>query len=340
MYPPKDHTVLIALSVLAVVIVLGGAAAWFLEPGSAEPRAAPLELPAQWPTPGGEPLRPVPMPTGEMAAALPSGTSGQVLCAAVPEQTWASVLGGPVRQEVDKNGQCHVVTATVDASATLWADPVPMRGTAPEPVTVSGRQATVGPFGLNGYGEILTARLSDATEKWTRSSLQLIVNRVPGARDEHDFRSMALSLAGPMIGAITTPGPALPRTGESREMTPVPGSGIVDAPYPFISWQLCTQLAKALGAPLDQLKPGPFGSCARENDGTAVSLTYHSEGEDYFPDRVAGRPAHDNASGSNVVVQLLDDSRQTLEISWIDATQPRDALRDLAEKVVPPLLGR
>lgn len=331
---------LIALSVLAAVIVLGGAAAWFLTPGSSEPRAAPLELPTHWPSSGGEPVRQVPMPAGEMAVALPSRTSGHVLCGAVPEQTWSTVLGGPVLREVDKNGHCHVVSANLEVSAGLWADPVPMRGATPETVTVAGRQGTVSAFGANDFGDILTVRLSDSTEKWTQSNLQLIVHQVLGDRGEHDYRGMAMSLAGTMIGAITTPGPALPRTGETREMTPIPGSGIADAPYPFITWQLCTQLSRALGVPLDQLEPGSFGSCQRETGSTRVSLTYDDEGEDSFPDRIAGRPARDDASGHELKIQLVDGSPQTLELSWIDSTKPHDALRDLAEKVVPPLLGR
>ncbi|MFI5584240.1 hypothetical protein ACIA5G_04345 [Amycolatopsis sp. NPDC051758] len=338
--PKKDHTVLIALSVLAAVTLLG-AAFWLVTRDWSEPRAAPLALPVSWPSAGGEPVRQVPMPTGELAVALPSRTSGHVLCGAIPEQTWASVLGGPVLREVDKNGNCHVVSANVAASATLWADPVAMTGTRPEPVTVAGRQGSVSTFGPPGYGEILTLRLSGSTAKWTRPSLQLIVNRVPEDRGEHDFRGMALSLAGTMIGAITTPGPALPADGESREMTPIPGSGITDAPYPFITWQLCTQLSRALGVPLGRLKPGSFGSCRREEDSKSVTLAYHDESDnEYFPDRVAGRPAKDDSSGNTLEIQLLDDSRQTLEISWLDSTKPEKALADLAEKVVPPLLGR
>lgn len=331
----KDRTVLIAVSLTAVFSLVFGLA-WYLNRDSPK-EAPPLELPSHWPSAGGEAVRPVPMPAGEMAVALPGHTSGHVLCAAVPEQTWVSTLSGPVLREVDQNGDCHVVSANLDVSATLWADPVPMNGGQPEPVVVAGHQGTLSDFGM-GYGEILTVRLSDTTEKWTRPSLQIIVHHVPEDRAEHDYRGMALSLAGTMIGAITTPGPALPADEENREMTPTPGSGIADAPYPFITWQLCTQLSRALNVPLDRLKPGPFGSCERDEGGTIVSLTYRDEGKDYFSDRLAGRPA--NESGSTVEIQLLDDSRQTLEITWFDSTQPRGALRELAEKVVPPLLGR
>jgi hypothetical protein len=334
----KDRTVLIAVS-LTVVFMVAGGLAWWSAHDSPESHAAPPELPSRWPSAGGENVRPVPMPTGEMAVALPSHTVGHVLCGAVPEKTWAGVLGGPVLREVDENGSCHVVSAGLDVSATLWADPVPMNGGAPEPVTVTGHQATISEFGM-GYGEILTVRLSDSTEKWTRPNLQIIVHHVPEDRAVHDYRSMALSLADTMTGAITTPGPALPADGENREMTPTPGSGITDAPYPFITWQLCTQLSRALNVPHDQLKPGAFGSCERKNDSTGVLLAYHDEGKDYFPGRIAGRPARDDGSGSTVEIQLLDDSRQTLEVTWNDSTKPRDALRELAEKLVPPLLGR
>lgn len=338
--PRKDHTVLIALSVLAAVTLVVGAT-WFLTRDTPESKAAPLKLPTQWPTSGGELVRQVPMPTGELAVALPTRTAGHVLCGAVPEPTWAAVLGGPVLREVDKAGNCHVVSANLEVSAKQWAEPVPMQGTEPEQVAVAGRQATLGRFGGNGFGEILSVRLSSSTEKWVRPVLQLIVNRVPQDRGEHDLRGMVLSLAEKMIGAITTPGPKLPADGESREMTPIPGSGITDAAYPLITWQLCTQLSRVLNVPLDQVKPGPFGSCERESDLSVVKLVYDDESEeDYFPDRVAGRPAREKTSDSTVVVQLLDDSRQTLEISWFDATKPDGALRELTEKVVPPLLGR
>ncbi|SFW62109.1 hypothetical protein [Amycolatopsis australiensis] len=75
---------LIALSVLAVVSLLT-TAAWLLTRDS--PAETPRSLPSRWPTAGGEPIRPVPMPTGGMAAALPPPTRGHVLCTAVPEDT-------------------------------------------------------------------------------------------------------------------------------------------------------------------------------------------------------------------------------------------------------------
>ncbi|WP_370968945.1 hypothetical protein [Amycolatopsis sp. cg9] len=340
MYPPKkDHTVLIALSVSAAVIVLS-LLAWYLTRDSPESHAKPLKLPSEWPSPDGEVVRQVPMPTGELAVALPGRTSGHVLCGAVPEATWASALGGPVLREVDENGMCHVVSANLDVSATFWADPVPIKGVDPEAVTVAGRQGELGRFGTEGFGRTLAIRLSDSTEKWVRPTLQLVVHQVPGDRAEHDYRAIALALAGPMVGAITTPGPSLPAAGKPREMTPILGTGITDAPYPLITWQLCTQLSRALKVPLDQLKPGPFGSCQREEDLKSVTLTYHQDSEGSFTDRVAGRPAHEKTLGSSLEIQLLDDSRQTLEISWIDGAKPDGELRAFAEEVVPPLLGR
>jgi hypothetical protein len=342
MQPKKDHTVLIALSVLVAVMMAGGGA-WLLTRDSSEPRSAPLALPSHWPNVDGETVRQVPLPTGEMAAAMPAHTEGHVLCSAVPEQTWASALGGPILREVGKYGACHVVSANVDVTALTWDDTMVQPGANPEPVVVAGRQATVAISGSapdRHSAALLTVRLAETKAKWARPNLQLRVNRVIGDRAEHDFRGMALSLGAAMVGAITSPGPALPADGESREMTPIPGSGITDAATPLITWQLCTQLSRALNIPLDQLEPGFFGSCQREEDLKTIRLVYHDEGEKYFPDRIAGRPAREKTSDTTVEIQLLDDSRQTLEITWIDSTKPDDSLHQLAEKVVPPLLGR
>ena len=342
--PRKDHTVLIALSVLAAVTVLAGAAVWFLTPGSPEPRAVPRELPSHWPTVGGETVRQVPMPTGEMAAAMPIHTEGHVLCSAVPEQTWASVLGGPVLREVSENGSCHVVSANLEVSALTWDDTLMRPGTNPEAVVVAGHQATVAASGSGPapYAEALvTVRLTGSTAKWARPNLQIRVNKVTGDHDEHDFRGMALSLGGTMVGAITTPGPALPPDGESREMTPIPGSGITYAASPLIAWQLCTQLSRALNIPLDQLKPGfSPGSCRQEDDSRTITLAYHDKSDEYYPDWLAGRPAREKTRGTTAEIQLLDDSRQSLEITWNDGKQSEKTLHQLVEKVVPPLLGR
>jgi hypothetical protein len=337
----KDRTVLIAVSLTAVFAVLVGVG-WYLDrdtPEAASP-AAPRALPTRWPSERAELIRPVPMPTGEMAAALPSSAAGQVLCNAVPEQTWASVLGGPVLREATAYGACHVVTADLDVTATTYSE-APDIGRDPVEVTVAGHPGTMTKTSASAA---LSVPLADTHEDWATPLLQLHITPRPGDRAEHDYTGMARALGTTLVGAITTPGPALPTANEltrSREMTPIPGSGIVDAARPLVTWQLCTQLSRALGVPLDQVKPDFFGSCENIQDGTSIKVEYHSTSTSAFGGRiVAGRPAREPVPRADLEIQLIDHSSQSVEITWIDSTKPDDALADLAEKLIPPLLGR
>jgi hypothetical protein len=336
----KDRTVLIAVSLTAVFALLVGVS-WYLgrDTPAAAPPAAPKTLPAVWPSSGrAELIRPVPMPTGEMAAALPAFTAGQVLCNAVPEQTWASVLGGPVLREATSSGACHVVTADLDVTATTYRE-APERGREPAEITVAGHRGTLTKAPGNA---VLTVPLADTRENWATPLLQLEVRQQLSDQSEHDYPGLAQSLGTTMVGAITTHGPALPAPDEqrvSREMTPVPGSGIVDAARPLITWQLCTQLSRALNVPLDQVKPDFFGSCENTRGDTTIKVEYHATSTDPFGDRIAGRPAREPVPGVDLELQLIDDSTQSVEITWIADRTDGDQMHQLAEKLIPPLLG-
>lgn len=329
---------LIAVSLTAVFAVLAGGA-WFLSRDA--PEEPPRSLPARWPSADGEAVRRVPMPTGEMVAALPPATAGHVLCGAVPEASWASVLGGPVLREATKYGECHVVTADLEVSAGMWSEP-PLTGGDATELEVAGHGATLTRTTTqHPIDAMLTVRLSDSTQDWVKPQLQIRVSAQPGVRTEPDFGGMATALGTAMVAAVATPGPSLPTRDErAHEMTPIPGSGIGDAAYPLITWQLCTQLSRASNTPLDQLRPGLFGSCERKEELKTITLAYHDKSDGSFPDRLAGRPAREKTPDTTAEIQLLDDSHQTLEITWTDSTKPGNALHDLAEKVVPPLLGR
>lgn len=336
----KDRTVLIAVSLTAVfslVFVL----AWLLTRDS--PKEAPKALPSAWPTARAEAVRPVPMPTGELAAALPFGSRGQVLCNAVPEETWRRVLGGPVLREVSTSS-CHVVTADLDVTANTW-DRIPNPGVEPAEVTIAGHRGTMTKSPVSpAFDAMLNVRLADIDEEWAAPELQLRVASQVSGRDERDFRRMAAELGTAMVAAITTPGPSLPSEAERQhppEMTPIAGTGIADAAYPLIMRQLCTQLARALELPLAEVQPDWPGTCKHKTEGAEVELSYNpSSLTRYFGDRFAGRPADVSEPGGVIEVQLVDGSAQTLVVKVYDLDRTMPGIRQIAGKVVPPLLGR
>ncbi|WIY05324.1 hypothetical protein QRX60_16300 [Amycolatopsis mongoliensis] len=155
---------------------------------------------------------------------------------------------------------------------------------------------------------------------------------------------MAERLGTVMIGAIATPGPSLPSEAERLhppEMTPITGTGIADAAYPLIMRQLYTQLARALGLSLGEVEPDWPGTGRHQAGGAEVKLSYHpSSLTQHFGDRFAGRPADVSEPGGIIEVQLVDGSAQTLVISVYDLDRTMPGIRRIAEKVVPPLLGR
>ncbi|MEV4144773.1 hypothetical protein AB0J40_13960 [Amycolatopsis sp. NPDC049691] len=334
----KDRTVLIAVSLTVVFMLAAGLAWWSAHDSPAEP---PRALPSAWPSANAEAIRPVPMPTGEMAAALPFGTRGQVLCNAVPEDTWRKVLGGPVLREVSGAGDCHVITADLEVTAGTYDRPS-LGGFEPAVVTVAGHPGTL--TKSTGTDAVLTVRLSDTAEQWAAPELQLRVANQVGVRAERDFRGMAEELGTAMVGAITTPGPSLPNQEEQAhppEMTPIAGTGVADSAYPLIMRQLCTQLAKALGLAPEAVEPDWPGTCKHKAGGAEVELSYNPTSlTQSFGDRFAGRPADVSEPGGVIEVQLVDGSPQTLVLRVSDLDRTLPGIRELAEKVVPPLLGR
>lgn len=336
----KDRTVLIAVTLTVVFMLAGGLAWWSAHDSPAE---APRALPAVWPSAHGEVIRPVPMPTGEMAAALPFGTRGQVLCNAVPEDTWRKALGGPVLREVS-GASCHVVTADLDVTASTY-DRIPDPGIEPAEVTVAGHRGTMSKSPVSpAFDAMLDVRLADIDEEWAAPELQLRISDPARVHDERGLRGMAQELGTAIVGAITTPGPALPSAAERLhppEMTPIAGTGIADAAYPLIMRQLCTQLARGLGLPLDQVEPDWPSTCRHKADGAEVKLSYNPDSTTKsFSTHFAGRPADVSEPGGVIEVQLIDGAPQTLVIDLYDFDRTLPGIRDLAAKVVPPLLGR
>ncbi|TVT57555.1 hypothetical protein FNH05_07315 [Amycolatopsis rhizosphaerae] len=296
------------------------------------PAAAPT-LPAIWPSKGGQALRAVPIPSGEMLTALPPDTGPHVLCQALSQQRWDALLGSKTLREV-RDGACHAITATHEVTLRLAAAPAALED--PHTVDVAG---------LTGEAESLApevnARLdvrltSAAPTPQINPFLLVEVGRTsptaPAVTQAPD--ELAGSLATEVVRATMAPGPSLPtqnaaQTIAFRKQAPVPEHGIADSPWPVISWQLCTALLGELGG---TAKPRFDGRCTVRG----VEAVYTDDvSPRVYPDTLAGRPAM--ITDKLVAVKLTDDSAQ--EVGFSGGSDGK-ALRALAESVLPSLLAR
>lgn len=339
--------VLIIVGVLTFFGALGGAAAlWWHNQFAAALPEPPKDLPSAWPSQYAEQVRRVPMPTGEMVAALPKPTAGHVLCGAVPEQTWAKILGGPVLREATTTGTCHVVTATLDVQAELTgkAATSSMFG-SPREMSVGERSGTV--FGdQGGTGAELSVRLITAPDQdWITPFLFLHARQNPYDRTRRDLPGLLQSLGEDIINAVTAAGLPLPKaepdqTLPVRSVGPIAGSGIVDAAFPMIAWQLCTLLAQSAQRPIEEFVPKADGSCHyRKDENFGVQADYRDfPSSNGFSGRLGGRPAL--VEPPRVEIKLSDDSPQWVRLAWLSPRKPEAELREWAGKLVPPLLGQ
>ncbi|MFJ4104519.1 hypothetical protein [Amycolatopsis japonica] len=289
-----------------------------------EPEA---ELPTTWPSRSGQELRPVTMPTGEMVAALTDETTAQVLCQAIPEQRWEEILGGRTLREAGQS--CHAVTAQLDVSVQM-APALPddtSRG-LPTRTTVAGKLAVIA---TDKDGTSLSVELVEVAPH-NGASPVLHISLRGRIVEAPETEKKARALAEALIAGAMPPGPKLPKIGEDGEIPlekTEPGP-IKDKPLPVISWLLCGELGRALGVPADTAKPTFFAGC--ELNG--VTADYSELSTAVAPTTtVSGLPTQ--VDGRGVVVQLTDDpAGQTLKFKG------SGDLVALAEKMVPPLLGR
>lgn len=336
---------LIVVAVLAFTALLGGGA-WLafrvVFPPVSLP-APPTTLPSPWPEQGAEQVRAVPMPTGEMVAALPGYTASHVLCSALPEATWAKLLGGPVLRQVSVIFGCQVVTTTLRVSAKL-GDGKPVRsGDAPEQVTVGGRAATSYRSRYGKDASVVTRLLGPGTPDWAKPVLEISVSQDTWDRTDRDLRALAQTLGDGIVNAITAPGPALPKASYDdsippRAVGPTPGSGIVDASTPMIAWQLCSLLSQSTQRPLTDFVPKHSGKCEHREDGLGVQASSDDCCTKDFPDRIGGRPAM--VDNPRVVIRLSDESPQQVQLAWTSPRKSDEELRAWAESMVSGLLGR
>jgi hypothetical protein len=284
-------------------------------------------LPEIWPSKSGNPLRPVAMPTGEMVAALTGETGAQVLCQAIPEQRWEEILGGRTLREVST--ACHAVTAELDVSAQMIpALPDDTSRGVPTKTSVAGKTAVVA---TDKDGTSLSVELVEVAPH-NGASPVLNVSVRAGVAGSPETANKATALAEALIAGAMPPGPKLPKTGEDGEipMQAIEPGPIKDKPLPVISWLLCGELARALGVPADNAKPTFFAAC--ELNG--VTADYSELSTTVNPTTaIAGLPAQ--VSDKTVVLQLTaDPAGETLKFKGTGD------LCALAEKMVPPLLGR
>jgi hypothetical protein len=263
-----------------------------------------------------------------MVAALPPDTAGHVLCQALSQQRWDAVLGGTTLREVQSGG-CHVVTAALDVTLHLDAAPVALQD--PESVDVAGRDGEVEYLAPKSNARLSVRLVSANPTDQIKPFLRVEISRATG-HSGPPVDELAGSVATQVVKATTAPGPSLPEQGRdqaiaARQEPPVPDHGIVDSPWPMISWQLCTTLGHELGA---TGKPRFDGRCTVRN----IQAAYTDDvSPRLFPDTLAGRPAL--ISNDIVAIKLTDDSTQ--ELTFTGTGRP---LKALAEAVLPQLLGR
>ena len=321
----KTSTVLVILiGVLLSFASVATAAGYLWSQDAGNRPAASRGLPAVWPTQDGRALRAVPIPTGEMVTALPADTGGDVLCQALSQQQWEALLGGPVLRE-SLGGGCHVVTATLDVTLRLADSPAVLQD--PGKIEVAGHNGE-----LEYVSPKVNARLNvRLTGAEPTAQIQPFLRVAVSGTARQALDDLTTSIAGSVVRATMAPGPALPKVAKDGTIAPerlasVPQHGIVDSPWPMISWQLCTVLTEKLGG---TGKPKIDGQCTVK--GVRAAYT-DSVSPRVYPDSIAGRPAL--VTDDLVAVKLTDDTRQELTLTG------GGALRPLAEAVLPALLGR
>ncbi|HJQ46620.1 MAG TPA: hypothetical protein VJ870_09905 [Amycolatopsis sp.] len=321
----KTSTVILILVGVLLSFASVATAAGYLWSQDAGPRPAVARgLPAVWPTQDGHALRSVPIPTGEMVTALPADTGAQVLCQALSQQRWEALLGGATLRE-SRDGSCHVVTATLDV--TLLLDETPAALQDPGKIDVAGRSGEVEYVSPKVNARLNLPLTGAAPSEQIRPVLRVAVS---GAAQQ-PLDDLTTSITDAVVRATMAPGPALPKVAKDgtippQPVAPAPQHGIVDSPWPMISWQLCTALTDQLGG---TGKPKIDGECTVRGVRAAYSDTVSPR---VYPDTIDGRPAL--ITGDLVAIKLTDDSAQELTLTG------SQSLRPLAEAMLPSLLGR
>jgi hypothetical protein len=319
-------SVVVAIVVGVLVAFASVAAAtgyiWSQTTGTAPPSAA--AQPVAWPSKDGQALRAVAIPAGDLVAALPPDARGQVLCQALSQERWNGILGGTTQREVRDDG-CHLVTTTLDLSLSLDQAPAGLR--APKPVDIAGHPGEL-EFFASGNAR-LEVRLVTATA--TTEITPYLLLSLSSTADQPALDGLITTVGRAVVAATMSTHEPLPpagpdRTIASRQVPPVPGHGIVDAPWPLISWQLCTELTRVLGG-------SPKAYFAGRCTVRGITATYtDTVSPRRYPDQVAGRPAL--VTDSLVAIKLTDDSVPELTL-----TGSGRSLKQLAETVLPALLG-
>ncbi|WP_439383915.1 hypothetical protein [Amycolatopsis lexingtonensis] len=335
-------------ALIVVVILFGltalGGGAWLVMRTVFKPYALPeppKELPSPWPESGAEPVRAAPMPTGELAAALPDYTAGHVLCSALPEQTWAKLLGDSILREVWLVSGCTVVTKTLRVKAELSDGTLVRPLGRPQRTAVGSREATV--YSDTRQATAVIVLTGPNPPSWAKPVLEVSLEQHVWDQLPRDLPNLVRGIGDGLVAAITKPGPALPRgLGDEipvRTADVPPGSGIVDAPTPMIAWQLCSALSRSTRRPLDEFVPKHDGRCEyRADEQFIVQASSRGRLEQSLPDTIGGRPA--SVDTPSVTIQLTDESPQQVQLAWAYPRKSDEELRAWAESLLPQLLGR
>lgn len=316
----KTSTVLgIVLAVLFSFASVATAAGYLWARADTDRPATTRALPTEWPSKDGRVLRPVPMPTGEMVAALPADTAGQVLCQALSQERWEALLGGKTLREV-RGADCHLVTATTDVTLALDAEPTNLQD--PSDVEIAGHSGQL-EYLPPKVGTRLDVRLVNAAG--TDQLKPFLRVELRGSAPALD--TLTESIATKVVEAAMTPGPALPALGKNGSIAaqrPAPAA-IADLPWPMISWQLCSALTRELGG---TAHPYFDGRCTVRNIEVAYTDAVSPR---VFQASLGGRPAL--ITDDVVAVKLTDGTAQ--ELTFMGSGR---SLKTLAESVLPRLL--
>ncbi|WP_215546562.1 hypothetical protein [Amycolatopsis sp. CA-230715] len=286
----------------------------------------------------------MPMPTGEMLAALPDFVRNDVLCQAVDDARMTGIIGGPVRREVRPDGSgdlaaCHIVSPGNDIEITTTTSGTSSSDAAE--VLVHGKRARLEHLGDRTEVSVPVLPGSESAQNYPYGVRPILsIKQRPGADDK------VTAVATAVLEAATKPGPSIPKDDETRipprRADPTPGFGVIGSAWPQITWQLCTILAdeahldlQAAEAKFDgecSIESGNVRTYARSSEVTSRDDTAH------FTETISGRPASRDAGG--ITVKLTDEPAPTANFAATGPFPPGFDYKAFTERVVAKLVGK
>lgn len=285
---------------------------------------------------------------GEGVAFLLEGARARLLCQVLDDAEWNQLLGEPVVERKQDDGECQISSAKHSFVLEL-SDDQNEAMTSHDPI--AGRPAME--YNMGSLGTSLEVTLfDDLSARGYRMSQLTPYLKITGAADK-DIEPRVEPVAQALVQKLTRPGPQLPPQGEFVPTPPTPGVPLFDLTVPVIARQLCTVALDAAEQTTQTVhlsfggsspscgfvQPHPGQEIVKDDDGFwnfNVSLT------DIGADKPTGRagelqPTVKNPG--NYVTCLTDECEYFLEISGEDTGSPV-TLREFAERVVTRVLGQ